>query len=355
MRIYIVLIALILFTSSINAQTEPKLDDFGRIVLNTYLPEQSNLTSEARNYLTTKLAQIATNYGMSGSELNPRFIISASINIGSKDIIAGPPQMIAQNIELTLFVGDAMENKVFSNTILNLKGVGTNENKALINAIKKINPKKKELSIFINEAKSKIITYYNTQCDFILKDALALRKLGNYNEAIYKLSIVPNVCQECYFRSLDTLSIIYQQKIDEDCEILLQRAKTTWAGSQKNEGAEKVGEILRQIHPGASCQNEVDVFIQSVSEKLDAIAKVEWEFKMKQYEDQIEREIELLRMRDEQNQRNFELAKEDQRQDGIQAVRNFELDKIRTNAYNEIALEYAKNQPKTIYNNINWK
>lgn len=356
MKFKIIFAFLIVFCSLwVNAQNESRLDDFGRIVLNTYLSEQSSLTPEARNLLETKLNQIATNYGMSGSELNPRFIITASINIGTKDIIAGPPQMIAQNIEITFFIGDAIENKIYSNSIVALKGVGTNENKAFIDALKRINPKNKEVSAFIEEAKAKIITYYNSQCDFILKDALALRKLGKYNEAIYKLSVVPNVCQVCYFRCLDTLNVIYQQKTNEDCKVKLQQAKTIWAGNQDKEGAEKTVEILTQIRPGANCQGEVDAFIKTITAKLEADAKAELEFKMKQYEDQVAREKELLKMQDEQAQRDHDLAKENQRQQEIQAVRNFELDKIRTNAYNEIAIEYAKNQPKTVYNNINWK
>ena len=39
-----------------------------------------------------------------------------------------------------------------------------------------------------------------------------------------------------------------------------------------------------------------------------------------------------------------------------QAVRNLELDEIRVNAYRKIAVEYAKNQLKTVtYNNIYWR
>lgn len=355
MKIYNFLISIILSITAVNAQKESALDDFGRIILNTYLPDGGNLTTEARNLLETKLNQIATNYGMSGSDINPRFIITASLNIGTKDIIAGPPQMIAQNIEMTIFIGDAFENKLYSNTILNLKGVGTNENKAIIDAIKKTNPKNSEISSFIEASKNKIIAYYNTKCNLILKDANELKKLGKYTEAIYELSLVPNICQECYYKCLDTLYVVYKQKINEDCKTLLQQAKVIWAGSLDKGGAEKAGQLLRQIRPGASCQNEVDLFIKTISLKLEADAKDEWEFKMKQYEDQVAKERELLKMQEEQMQRNYELAKEDQRQQDIQGARNFELDKIQTNAYREIAIEYAKNQPKTIYNNINWK
>lgn len=81
---------------------------------------------------------------MGGSETNPRFIITAAVNLGTKDIIAGPPQMIAQNLDITMFVGDALTNTIFSNTTLSLKGVGTNENKAFIEAFKTINPKTKK-------------------------------------------------------------------------------------------------------------------------------------------------------------------------------------------------------------------
>ena len=320
-----------------SAQQKPKLDDFGRIVLNAYVPQQKNLTLEVRNLLETKLNQITTNYGMSGSEINPRFTITAAINIGTKDIIGGPPQMIAQNIEVTIFIGDFIENKLYSNTIVSLKGIGTNENKALIDAIKKINPKNNEVSLFIEEAKSKIVTFYSTQCDILLNDAFALQKLGKYDEAIYKLSVVPNVCHDCFSQCQEKLSIIYKQKINEDCNALLLQAKTIWAINQNGEGANRAGELLNKIKPGASCQTEVGTFIKEITSKLEADAKVQWELKIKQYEDQVVQEKALMQERQ------------------IQSNQNFELDKIRTNAYCQIAIEFAKNQPKTIYNNINWR
>ena len=105
----------ILLLVSFQTQAQAKLEDFGRIILNTYLPENNLIPSEAKKALETKLNQITTNNGMGGSAVNPRFIITAVLNIGTKDIIPGPPQMIAQNIDVTLFVGDAITNTVFSN------------------------------------------------------------------------------------------------------------------------------------------------------------------------------------------------------------------------------------------------
>tara|TARA_B110000977_G_scaffold140876_1_gene178836 strand:+ start:987 stop:2039 length:1053 start_codon:yes stop_codon:yes gene_type:complete len=350
MRRYLIIVfALFLFGITARSQNSPKLDDFGRIVLNTYLSEQMDVPAEARKLLNTKLSQVASNYGMAGSSVNPRFIITASINVGTKDIIAGPPQMIAQNLDVTIFIGDALENKIFCNTTLSLKGVGTNENKAFIDALKKINPKNNDLASLIEEGKTKIVTYFNTQCDFTIKEAMTLKEQGKYEEAIYKLSIVPEVCQDCYFKCLDTLLYVYQEKIDKDCQVKFQEAKTIWASNSSSTGAEEAAEVLSKIDPLASCQPDVEKFISSVDAKLKADEKARWEFKMKQYADKIAAQKEQVRIAEEKSKRD-DVYRENQSQ------RNYDLDKIRVSAYRDVAVEYAKNQPKTVtYNNIYWR
>lgn len=297
---------------------------------------------------------------MGGSTVNPRFIITASVNVGTKDIIAGPPQMIAQNLDLTLFIGDAIENKSFCNTTISLKGVGTNENKAFIDALKKINPKNKEISIFIEEGKTKIISYYNTQCDFSIKDAITLKNQGKYDEAIYKLSIVPEVCQDCYFKCLDTLQNIYQEKIDKDCQVKFNKAKTIWAANASTKGADEAGDVLAQIDPMAKCQPEVDAFIKSIDAKLKADEKARWQFKMKQYADKVAAQKEKVRIAEDKSKRDDKFKENQANRDAYlqekQSTRNFELDKLNVNAYREVAIEQAKNQPNSVtYNNIYWR
>jgi hypothetical protein len=343
------IIILLLLAVQFNSVAQVKLDDFGRIILNTYLPDNNSIPAEAKKALETKLNQITTNNGMGGSAVNPRFIITAVLNIGTKDIIPGPPQMIAQNIDVTLFVGDAITNTVFSNTVISVKGVGTNENKSLIDAIKNINPKNKDVSTFLEEGKNKIISYYTSQCDFIIKDAETLAKQQKFDEAIYKLALVPEVCQDCYFKCLDIQTKIFQQKIDAECTIKLNEAKTVWSANQNPAGAEKVGEILSLINPLASCQGQISTFIKSVDAKLKADEKARWEFKMKQYADKIAFKKEQMRIAEEKGKRDDAFREN-------QSVRNLELDKIRVNSYREIAVEQARNQPKTVtYNNIYWR
>lgn len=349
-----------LITCALNLSAQVKLDDFGRIILNAYLPEKMALPQEAKAMLINKLNQISSNYGMGGSQVNPRFIITANVTIGSKDIIPGPPQMIAQNVDITFFIGDAIANTIFSNTTLNLRGVGTNENKAFIEAFKTINPKNKDVLTFLEDGKNKIINYYNTNCDFILKDAQSLVKLEKYDDAIYQLSIVPDVCQDCYFKCLDTLASIYQQKIDADCKVKFNEAKLSWAAAQNPTGAEKAGDILSTINPMATCQTDVAEFIKTIDAKLKAYEKARWEFKMQQYADKVAAQKEQVRIAEEKSKRDDVYRKNQSQRDAVaqekQSQRNYELDKIRVSAYRDVAVEYAKNQPKTItYNSIYWR
>lgn len=341
-------------------QAQVKLDDFGRIVINGFLPDNLAVPAEAKAQLLNKLNQITTSAGMGGSQANARFVITASISIGTKDIIPGPPQMIAQNLDVTFYVGDALSKTLFSSTTLSLKGVGTNENKAFIEAFKGINPKNKALLAFLEEGKKKILDYYVSQCDFLLKNAQTMAQQQKYEEAIYQLALVPEVCQDCYFKALDMQTKIYQTMVDEDGKVKLNRAKTTWAAAQNPQGAEQAADILATINPNASCQPDVTALIKTMQAKIKADEAARWAFKLKQYEDKIAAQKEQRRIaeqksiRDDQYRENQAVRDDKFREN--QAKRNLELDKINSNNAREIAVEYARNQPKTVtYNTILWR
>lgn len=324
---FTILIALQIANS--NAQEVIKLDDFGRIALNTYVSNDLKIPLEAKNQLEIKLKQLASRYGMAGTTANPRFIITAAISITTKDIIAGPPQMIAQNMDMTLFIGDAIDNKVFANTTISLKGVGTNENKAFIDAIKQINIQRKDLKAFLEEAKTKIVSYYATQCDFIINKVEALKGQEAYNEALYNLALVPDICKDCYFKCLNEMSIVYDLKINSEGKRLLDKAITTWAANPNQEGANEATEFIKQINPKAKCIHDASKLLKRINSKLIADEK------------------ERLRKEEEYEKRQQIIDAENTKQQAA-------LEKERINAYRQIAVEYAKNQPAVIYRNVYW-
>jgi vacuolar-type H+-ATPase subunit I/STV1 len=176
-----------------------------------------------------------------------------------------------------------------------------------------------------------------------------LAKQGKYDEAIYELSLVPNVSSTCYYQCLDTIASYYQKEIDADGRIMLKVAKAAWAASPNQDGAREVSQVIVNIDPMASCQKQVEELIQSIEEKLKFDQETEWKLKLKQYEDQVAMEKEKMRLAEEKSKRDASLQEQ-------QSQRNLELDKIRIGAYQEIAVAYAKSLNQVNgYNNINWK
>ena len=346
MKKAIILFLTLLSIGVARAQENPSLDDFGRITLNTFLPDEMNLPRDAKSLLETKLTQVAASKGMGGNSVNPRFIITAAVNILSKDIVSGPPMMIAQNLSITVYIADGIEEKVYSSTTIELKGVGTNENKAFITAFKRINPRHPELENFLHEGKEKIIAFYESQCDFILKEADGLMSQEKYEEAIYNLSLVPEVCKECYLKCYEKSAEVYQKQIDTQCFSILTKAKGMWSSKATSDNALLIAEVLSEINPNASCATDVNALIQEIGRKLRADEKARWDFKMKQYKDKLNLEKERMRVAEEKSIRDDQMRER-------QSSRNFEVNKLRVDAYREVATEYAKNQPKKVtYNNF---
>jgi hypothetical protein len=298
---------------------EAKADDYSRIALHTYVPNISGMPEAAKNMLKSKLDQIATNNGTGGNASNPRFIITANVTVLSKDITATSPPMTALTLDITFFVGDAQTKTKYASTSIQAKGVGANETKAYIECLKNIKTNAPELKVMVENGKKKIIEYYNSQCDFILKKAETLASQNKYEEAIYELMQVPDVCKDCYHNVMSAVGPIYKKYADKSCSEKLNAAKAAWAAQQNSDGASKVAQILKGIDPEASCIPDVNTFIDEVKAKVLELEKRDWDFSMKAFDSAVE------------------------------------LEKQRIEAARQIGIAYGTNQPEQYFNLDDWK
>ena len=296
-----------------------KTDDFARISLTPVVVDQvEGLPSSAFSLLENKMKQMVTKNGLGANSMAPRFIITVNLAVITKDILPGPPAMIAMNIEATFYIADYQSKTVFSTKAVSFKAVGTNANKAYIDGIKTIRPDSPEFTSFIEEGKNKIIAYYNDRCDFILQDAKSLTTQKQYQEAIYQLSLVPDVCKDCYMKASNATGPIFKAYMDDLCNRNLAAAKAVWVANPNSSGANEISGLFADILPDAACYGEAQKLVNQVSLKVLADEKRDWNFQMKQWND------------------------------------NISLESQRIKATRDVGVAYGNHQPATVYHIRGW-
>lgn len=203
----LILLFSIVLVGSLSAQNNAsKADDAARIAITPQVNDQE-IPSGAKKLLINKMKQICAKNGMSGDGSNPFFIMEASIDILSKELTATAPPMHALNMSINFYIKNA-SGDVFSETSYEAKGVGTNETKAYIAGIKNIKTTSGQFKAMVDRGKTKILEFYNSQCDLVVSKAKALHKQGRNGEAIKVLQSVPSVSKECYDMCMELMSEI---------------------------------------------------------------------------------------------------------------------------------------------------
>lgn len=268
---------------------------------------------QIESYLTNRLQNITLEAGGTSSLSSEQFGIALSYNTLDKQVIGGVPAKIVYNINASLFIVDLKGQTVYSSCSLELKGIGNNETKALINCFKGLNVGNEDVKRMIQDGKKQIINYYDNNFTKIIAKAKTDAGMKNYDAAIYSLLSIPE-CSKGYGPALEMLPIVYRQFVNQHCNENLAQARAAWYASPNSDGASVAGVYLSEIYPDASCYQDAMQLFKEIRKQMGE----EWKFVMKQYNDAMA------------------------------------LEHQRMNMMWEIALAYAKNQPKET-TNIFWK
>jgi hypothetical protein len=329
MKHFLFTLLLLFAANTLLAQnSEGIADDAARIPIKAYVPTDiGDITPEAQSALKTRIERIITKAGLGGSSYDNRFIMTAKIAELAKEVSSTTPTIYYYELEITLLIGDAIAGTLFASQTINTKGAGPSHTKAYLAAIKKIKDQDPLYTEFVEKAKVKIIEYYNSKCDFILKEAESLSSQSDFEGAISVLTSVPDVCKDCYNKAMTAVSPIYQKQIDKQCKIDMMEAQNAWNAGQDEAAAKKASVFLGAIDPNSACysdaqglSNTIAKRIQALDERAQDAEKREWEFKLKQQADAVN------------------------------------LEKSRISAARAIGVAKAQNQPKTkiVYNIRSW-
>lgn len=257
--------------------------NIGGLRLTPYVPQQiEHISPTVSHNLENKLLKIVNDYGLAGTGFDSRFILAANIEVVTKDITSTAPAMFVYNFDISFFIGDGIDGKMFSSYSIPIKGVGENETKAYLSAFRNIKTKDPAFGTFIQSGKQKIIDYYNQNVDQIIKHAQQLASISAYDEALTALFEIPDVCTDAYNRASTHIASIYQQKINYEGETLYNEAYTLWNSTLDYDGAVESCNILSQISPLSSASPKANSLSDKIAKRVKEIDSREWNFKLQQ-------------------------------------------------------------------------
>lgn len=278
------------------------------------ISEGDKVDAKVARSLQAKLKSALTYVGVAAGDYDCQFFIAGRFDHAFSDQAGGVGGKVLVKTDLQLAICDGEGQKVYATTTIPLKGVGNTDQQALVKALSGLNARNPEFANFVENAKAKIINYFNNNYKTYISKANLALKARNYDEALYWSTAIPECCNG-YAEAMALSNSIYTDKINYDGDMLLAQAEGAWAADPTSKGAAEAYSYLSQIDPSAACWAKA----KALGQKISATVKEDYDFETKEkYRDSVA------------------------------------LEKQRIQAAKEVGVAWAQNQPKTVVKNYWW-
>lgn len=247
-------------------------------------PEMCGGDAALAKQLSIRLLRALTADGVSADDNYGQFYITGRFDDVYKETLAGPPASTAVHTTLTLMVADIFGNKVFSTESFELRGVGTSNQRAYINALSQISGRNSALKAFIGNARTKVISYFDKNYRSLLAKAATAATKHDYDQALYWAGLIPQ-CSAGYPEAEKAMLTYWQGYIDLEGTKLLNQARSAFAVAPNAEGAAEAYGFINMIDPSSSAYKTAMAFAEEIRKQT----KVEYDFEVHQkYEDRMD-------------------------------------------------------------------
>ena len=238
-------LASLAFAAALNAQAPTAVP----MTVNIY-EESSNIPAGTAEMLATRMKAAIANSGMGATEDVTQFYLPAKSSLLDKHIVPGSPTKYFNTSELTLFVVDAFAQREFTSFTMEVKGVGNSEQQAYTGSLKEFKASNPKLLSYLKDSNDKILAYYDSQYPTIITEANSLALVKKYEEALFRLSAVPQACKG-YQEVITVATQIFQKYLDDQSFKALAKARAIWNAGQDSAAAAEAGVYLAQIDPNS--------------------------------------------------------------------------------------------------------
>ena len=308
--------------------------ELGKVPMTAAIADESSyIPASVRDFLVTRMKSSISKGGMGATDDFCQFYMTCSYKTIEKHIVPGAPTKYFQTTEMNFFVVDAFAGKIFASASIETKGVGNSEEQANMASVRQFSPGNSTITEFIKNANDKIVTYYNEQYKNIITKAQSLAKVFQYEEALFQLSVVPEVCIG-YQEVVNAAADIYQKYLDDKANKALAKAIAIWNAGQDATAAAEAGVYLAEIMPDTNCypnavklSNEMKSQVKSDIDYYRKLEEEETAFERKMAEEEI-----AMKKSSIENKHREQMAY--------------------YNAWKEIGIAYGNNQKGIYYNRI---
>lgn len=265
--------------------------------------------------LQSKIKTCLTANGVAAGDYDCQFFVTGRFDHGYSQRMSGMSGRVMVETELQLAVCDAAGKKVYATETFPLSGIGVSDEDALTKALTSLSPRNRKFITFVENAKAKIVDYFNGNYQTYLTKAKNALKARDYDQALYWSTQVPECCKGYDEANALTLSV-YNDRTNYESAMNLAKAEGEWAADPTGTGAAAAYQYLSLVDPSASCYPQA----KALGKKISQTVKDNYDFETKE---------------------KYRVEKA--------------LERRRIDAAKEIGVAWAQNQPKTKYvYNYSW-
>lgn len=273
-------------------------EEGSRIALTPYVCyDIESIPRTASSALERKLTSMATANGFAG--MSDRFLLTAIPEVMNVSMTPTAPAQFVVDLEVEVYVVNNPEEVIVGQTVYSLKGVGASEQKAVISAVNRINVRSAETRRFLDNARTKIIEYYDGKLPSIIAKARSLASMTRYDEALAVLSAVPD-CIDGYPQIAEMMVDIYTSRIDRVADSLIRSASAKLAADDASAAMAE----LSKVDPYSTLASRADAMIAQIKAEAEAEKQMELQKEIEEYEYERARaqkeyddEVELKKLR----------------------------------------------------------
>ncbi|MBE9488475.1 MAG: hypothetical protein IMY73_04750 [Bacteroidetes bacterium] len=261
-----------------------------------------DLPGDANRSLTQKLRQISTKNGFGAISSN--FILTANPVVVDKQMTPSAPAQFIVELDVSIYVVNVSEQIIVNEITTTVKGINRLENKAFIAAINRLNARTPAIRNFMEQSRTKIVSYYTTKLPKIISNAKSLAEREEYDKALAILGTVPD-CVEGYEAVVDLMSQTYKTKLKIETTALIQEAKSEITQGNYDDAMD----IINNVNPVSPNAKEAYAMLDKINNKIEAEKRAATAERLAALEEQ-KRQFDLKRIdMQKQQQNNFELSK----------------------------------------------